>query len=264
MTIQLERYRQDLERLIKLGDAMLLDLARQLLPQSNLSESQAERLNDVKGLFEREYQTWFSEALAVVEQLLPSRKGEFAALYKRDIRRKGVTTETYSIEDWMLGIRAPTSIWLEGKLFEESMALSKFKAQLGILGACERRFQSSLFEIRTMVQADILDSELAAAKELLNSGYARAAGAITGVLLEKHLAEVALNHSVELGRKRPTLANLNEALKSSGVIDVPTWRQLQYFIDIRNLCTHRSGREPGRDEVQALIDGAEKVTKTIH
>ena len=66
-----------------------------------------------------------------------------------------------------------------------------------MLGSCKARFESSLFEIRQFVQADLLDSELDAAKELSKHTFTRAAGAVTGVALEKHLAQVCDNHAIK-------------------------------------------------------------------
>jgi hypothetical protein len=52
--------------------------------------------------------------------------------------------------------------------------------QLAILKAVKARFESSLFDIRQLVQSDLFDSELDAAKELAKHGFARAAGALAG------------------------------------------------------------------------------------
>ncbi len=52
-------------------------------------------------------------------------------------------------------------------------------------------------------------------------------------------------------------------LKKDGIIDTPLWRQIQRLGDIRNLCDHNKEREPTREDVQELIDGVEKITKTL-
>ena len=44
--------------------------------------------------------------------------------------------------------------------------IPQFDQQLAILGAVRARFESSLFDIRQLVQADLFDSELDAAGEL--------------------------------------------------------------------------------------------------
>ena len=55
----------------------------------------------------------------------------------------------------------------------------------------------------------------------------------------------------------------NDALKEGGVIDIPQWRFIQRLGDLRNLCDHNKDREPTKDEVAELIDGVDKLTKTV-
>ncbi|MCH7787417.1 MAG: hypothetical protein IIC22_07890, partial [Chloroflexi bacterium] len=54
-----------------------------------------------------------------------------------------------------------------------------------------------------------------------------------------------------------------ENLKSAGVVDIPDWRFIQRLGDLRNLCDHNKDREPTKDEINELIDGVEKITKTL-
>jgi len=55
----------------------------------------------------------------------------------------------------------------------------------------------------------------------------------------------------------------NDALKNSNVIDTPTWRFVQRLGDLRNLCDHNRDREPTKKEVNELIEGIGKITKTV-
>ena len=52
-------------------------------------------------------------------------------------------------------------------------------------------------------------------------------------------------------------------MKNNKVFDVPTWRQIQRFGTIRNLCDRNKGAEPTPQEVEELVSGVEKVTKSI-
>ena len=114
-----------------------------------------------------------------------------------------------------------------------------------------------------MTRADLFDSEMDKASELLKDGFLRSAGVIAGVVLEKHLNQVCLNHNVKIKKKNPNISDYNDALKKEGVIDVPNWRFIQRLGDLRNLCAHKKGREPTKDEVNEVIKGVEKVTKTL-
>jgi hypothetical protein len=91
----------------------------------------------------------------------------------------------------------------------------------------------------------------------------RAAGALAGVVLERHLQRVAANRQVKVAKKNPTIADLNDPLRSAGVYDVPTWRKIQHLADLRNLCSHQKDREPTADEVADLIAGVKSVVSNV-
>jgi hypothetical protein len=139
----------------------------------------------------------------------------------------------------------------------------RFSTQLKILKAVSGRFESSLFDIRQLVQADLFDSELDAARALVKHGFLRAAGAMAGVVLEKHLGQVTSNHKVTLRKQHPAISDFNEALKAANILDIPTWRLVQRLADIRNLCDHSKSRDPTVDETGELIDGVAKISKTV-
>jgi hypothetical protein len=131
------------------------------------------------------------------------------------------------------------------------------------LHSCLDRLDSILWNIRGALQADLFDDELSAAEDLFKKGHLRAAGALAGVTLERHLATVAENHEVKISKKNPTIADLNETLKTAEVYDVPDWRFIQRLGDIRNLAVHNKDREPTKDEIDDLIKGTQKIIKTI-
>lgn len=120
-----------------------------------------------------------------------------------------------------------------------------------------------MFDIRQLVQADLFDSELEAAKELSKHKFTRAAGALAGVVLERHLAEVCEKHNVKIVKKAPCISDLNNALKEASIIDIPQWRFVQHLGDIRNLCDHDKTSEPTPEQVDDLVAGVMKVTKTM-
>ena len=262
----LDKYRSDLDALTKLGEKMLADLhLRHLENEGKLKKEEKEKAKELYGVFEPNYQRWYTEARAVIRQLIPDRGKEFEDLYNSDSKRKDINATNYTIQDWLNGLRAGANSLTRVKLFDDFAVITmRFSTQLEILKAASRRFESSLLDIRQLVQADLFDSELDSARELAKHGFLRAAGAVAGVVLEKHLGQVVMNHSVQLRKKNPSISDFNELLKSNSVIDIPVWRQIQRLGDIRNLCDHGREREPTPDEVEELIAGAEKLTKTIY
>ncbi|MBK8579608.1 MAG: hypothetical protein IPN78_15745, partial [Candidatus Accumulibacter sp.] len=140
----------------------------------------------VKDAFEDNYQAWYTEAGSVIRQLIPDRSSEFQELYKGDGKRKTTEPQTYHIQDWLNGVRANTAKGTADKIFNDLAIVSlRFNTQTLILSAVQARFKSSLFDIKQLVQADLFDSELDAARELSKNGFHRAAGAVAGVVLEK-------------------------------------------------------------------------------
>lgn len=270
MNGNLSIYKKDLAKLTTIGEKMLWDtrLRSQDLEGKTIKSKSGElNLQEfkerIKGSFESEYQLWYTEALSVVKQLIPQRLVEFEFLYKGDARRKGINTSTYAIQDWMTGVRSGED-GLGEKFFDDfSIAINRFSAQLEILKAANSRFDNSLYDLRHIVQADFFDSELDSAQELLRKGFLRAAGAIAGVVLEKHLSEVCGNHSIKLRKKNLNISYFYELLKNNDVIDIATWRSIQRLGDLRNLCDHNKDRDPTKEEVAELLAGVDKASKTI-
>lgn len=262
----LDRFRADLARLSEQGTLLFYAMQRECIGNSRFDADFRKTLGDkatdiLKKLpdFKDTYQSWYSEAKSVVKQILPDRLSDFMRMNEKPRSRKEIDYENYVVADYLQGLR----VTYAGEVkVDGSAAISQFRQSLNILLACEKRFSSSLFDIRQLVHADLLDGELSAARELLRNKFSRAAGAVTGVVLESHLKAVLENRSLKIGKKNPALGDLSQALKDADVIDTPQWRKLQYLTDIRNKCDHKRNAEPTVDEVEELISGVEKTVKT--
>ena len=261
--MNIDRYERDLDALIDKGEGLYNAMEMECYPQElpslfkgNLGDEARERLQSLPPFVEA-YQPWYSEAMALVRQLLPARLADFTRHYEKPKSRQRLTRENYTIEDYLQGL----SITLSTE--ESCPALPRFEQQLNIVRSVRERFRSSLFDIRQLAQADLFDSELDAAKELAKKGFTRAAGAVAGVVLERHLKEVCGNHGVTVRKAKPTISDLNDALKNANAIDIPQWRSIQFLGDIRNRCDHANEAEPTADQVEDLMAGVAKVTKTV-
>jgi len=265
----LERFRKDVDRLVKqsrdLQLAMIIGAfgksnASEIMRSQGVSEQEIDKAKSESGAFGINYQGWYSECLALIKQLLPDRLQEFKALYERPPNRKEVSYVTYVIADFPISLQTSRG----GDIVADSKAaIPKFQNQIAILTAARTRFESSLYDIRQLVQSDLFDSEIESARELLKKGFLRAAGAIAGVVLEKHLKQVCADHNIKILKKNPGISDLNELLKSSEVIDIPQWRFIGLLADYRNVCDHNKSKEPTPEQVSDLIEGTDKVLKTI-
>lgn len=210
--------------------------------------------NDLR-YFVTHYETWYTQAYAVVKQLTPDRLTDFALLYSNP-KRKELSLDTYCISD------ALRTIFHKDNRYGPWTAALCVCRQVMMLQACMERFENRVYDIKTILQADIFDSEIESAKHLFKMGFLRAAGAICGVIIEKHFADVCKSHGITIKKKSPTIADFNDALKDE-VYDIVEWRRMQRLGDIRNLCDHNKNREPTKDEVNELISGTERIVKTI-
>lgn len=268
MASNIDRFKKDLEALVAKGKLLQFSMERQTAGRKEFDAQINKTLGGkadafLKALppFEDEYQAWYSEAMAIIRQVLPDRLDDFKRHYEKPKNRKDITFENYHIEDFLQGLKV-TRFGSE-VVVDASAAIPRFSQQLAILAAAEKRFESSLFEIKQLVQADLFDSEIDAARELLKQKFSRAAGAIAGVLLEKHLAQVCHDHGVTIPKTHPAISDLNDLLKNSGVIEVAQWRFIQHLGDLRNLCDHNKKQEPTDTQVTDLIDGVAKTMKTV-
>jgi hypothetical protein len=247
-----ERYKTDLGNLVNAGKMIAVAIQYKSDPgTAKKTGLKPEELPEPR----QAYQAWYSEALACVRQLLPDRVDDFIGYYKPLKPRKSLNWANYTMSDYMVG----TTI---DHVVPEHSALSAIYNQYQILEGVLKRFESTLFDIRALVHADMLDDELSAAEELNKHGFPRGAGAIAGVVLEAHLAETCERHGIKLSVKNSTISPLNDALKKADIIDTVAWRFIQHLGDIRNKCDHK-GDDPAKDEVAELINGVRKVTKTV-
>ncbi len=212
--------------------------------------------------FHDAYQPWYSEAKVLVKQFLPDRLSDFVRHYEKPATRKDLNHSNYVIEDYLRGVSVTRGDFMGQKVVGPDSAIPRFRQQLAILKSVSARFESSLFDIRQLEQADLFDSELDAAEELGRKRFTRAAGAVAGVVLERHLAHVCENHAVKVAKKGPTISDLNDALKNATVIDVPQWRFVQHLGDIRNICDHDKKAEPRRSRsMTSLLVSREQLRR---
>jgi len=219
------------------------------------SRSAIDRLRD-----EIQYQKFYTISSELVRQIMPSRYQEFCLLY-RDEKRKTIDLNTYTIRDYLNGIAIKR---LGDPVFDTaSVAFTKFMIQVSILSSLKQSLDSVLVDLRTIVSADLYDSEVEACRGLAKAKHLRSAGALAGVILEKHLGSVVLSKSLSTPKRNPTIADLTEVLKANNTIDTVQWRGLQRLADIRNLAVHAKGREPTPEEISELIDGVDKTLKVL-
>lgn len=210
--------------------------------------------------FQIEYQQFYSTALRLLEILGRDRLIEFRSYYEIDPKRKRMGYGSYAIQDYIKGLvplpniepsfDAPRQIW------------TAIYNQVTILKSLDSRIEGVLSDITGGVRAQFQDAELDTARSLMKTSL-RAAGALAGVVLEGHLQGVALSHAVPITKKHPTIADLNDPLKGASIYPTESWRKISYLADLRNICCHKKGDEPTKEQTQELIDGVNWAVKNI-
>ena len=263
-----DKFEADLNRLIRFGEELSTALLHEFNKKQMKSRSRQQSSdNDTKAIepnlpdFKQEYQLWYSETLALLKQVLPDRVDDFRSHYEYPRVRKAIHFENYVVRDYLQGLIMQN---YQGQVIVDGRAaVPEFEQQLAILKSAKSTFTSSLFDIRTILQADLFDTEIDSAQAFLKAGFLRPAGAICGVVIEKHLKQVCENHKLSIRKKHPTISDFNDTLKSGNVIEVSQWRFIQYLADIRNICSHNKEEEPKKEQVEELITSTKKVLKTI-
>lgn len=255
-----DRYTKDITRLAAQGGKLALKMQLDADPEAPVvhpfTAEELKNLPDIRST----YQQWYSEALAIVSQLIPEREEDFRSYYAPKGVRKDILYSNYTMSDYLRG----TTVTRGGeRIVGPPAAIPAIFQQFNIVSGLANRFSSTLYDIKTLLHADLMDDELQAAEELNKNGFQRGAGAMAGVVLEGHLAAVCSRHKIPLRKKDPTISDLNDALKAASIADVAQWRFIQHLGDLRNKCDHKKANDPTKEEVAELIEGVRKMTKTL-
>lgn len=254
---KIKQLKQEIEEHINLGEKLYY---RMLLDCNAGDESLIKEMKKLKlPYFEGEYEQWYTKSIYILKQTLQERLEDFKLSYKSE-HRKEIDFQSYSIYDYLLGIVMKRG---EEIIIDRDTAIPKMRNQISIMKSCSDRFDSILYDIKDIVQADLFDDELEAAREINKKGFVRGAGAIAGVVLESHLSTVCEKHSLKIKKTNPSINDYNQLLKDNDIIDTPTWRFVQHLADVRNTCDHKKTIDPKQEAVDELIDGVSRITKTV-
>lgn len=116
-----------------------------------------------------------------------------------------------------------------------------------------------LTSVKNLVQAEVFDSELEQASELLSSGYVAAAAVVAGVVLETTLRNLCSEHQIALGK----LDKMNADLAKNSIYNSLVQKRITALAGIRNSAAHGKTDEFTRDDVVNMISEIEKFVSNI-
>jgi hypothetical protein len=191
--------------------------------------------------FKLDYQDWYSSCCALLERNYnKERTSEFKSKYENNI--KTILSANYITQ------------------YAEYEFIDSFKHQASILNALPPYLEQKLSIMELTVASTLMDDELLEAEYLLKKGFIRAAGALAGVVLERHLKMLCDKNEPKLKYpKNATISKLSDILKDNNLLDIPEWRKIEFLGDIRNKCDHDKKVEPKKEEVAKLISEVEEM-----
>jgi len=129
---------------------------------------------------------------------------------------------------------------------------SSFKELLAILSAAKEDYEGGyLFNLKSLVKAEVLDDATEQAQALLDSGYKDPACVVAGISLEVAIKEIATRQGIALGK----LDKMNADLCKAGVYNVAKQKQITAWADLRNKAAHGEWAEYNDADVQDMLSG---------
>jgi hypothetical protein len=111
-----------------------------------------------------------------------------------------------------------------------------------------------LSSVRNLVQAEIFDSELDQAKELLSAGYYSAAAVIAGVVLETALRDLCHQRAIPVAK----LDKMNADLAKVGQYNSLVQKRITALAGVRNSAAHGNTNEFSKEDVSSMINEVER------
>jgi hypothetical protein len=131
----------------------------------------------------------------------------------------------------------------------------QFKRMRSVFAAAMEDYKGGfLTSIKNLIQADVFDSELEQAKELLVNGYKVAAAVIAGVVLETTLRDLCTRE----GLSHSKLDKMNADLAKAGIYNKLQQKRITALADIRNGAAHGKSGEFSDDDVNSMIRDVEQ------
>lgn len=116
-----------------------------------------------------------------------------------------------------------------------------------------------LHSVRSLVQAELFDTELDQARELLKGGFKLAAAVIAGVVLETSLRQACADAGIEPG----SLNRMNAELSKAGVYNVLMQKQITALGEVRNKAAHGEAEEFNERDVSDMIASVERIVSEL-
>lgn len=205
--------------------------------------------------FEVGYQRWYSRALPLLKELAPDRYAEFQRYYSRDSNADLHHCHDLVIQDYICELDS------EHPIITREQAHRCFSVQLAILKSVADRLAWSQVSTDDQAERGMQLEMLESARGLLDIDE-RAAGVVTGTVLETWLRKLSARHKVTFRKQRPPLREYVDALHSAKVLDIPVHSQAVWLAELDRR-SRTKGEPPTKLQVRDLIDGSRWLITNI-
>ncbi|MCI5072600.1 HEPN domain-containing protein [bacterium] len=128
-----------------------------------------------------------------------------------------------------------------------------FKECLGIVKAALSDYEDGfLFDLKSLVQAELLGDFIDQCEELFESNYISAAASLCGAVLEDSLRKLSLKNNIKIDDKTK-ISVLNANLAKKNIYSKLVSKQIIALADIRNNADHGHHKEFTDDDVKNMI-----------
>ena len=111
-----------------------------------------------------------------------------------------------------------------------------------------------LFNLRSLVKAEVLSDATEQAEALLTAGYKDPACVVAGIALEVAIKELATRNSIPLSK----LDKMNVDLCKVGIYNVAKQKQVTAWADLRNKAAHGQWASYSDADVRDMLAGVER------
>jgi len=139
------------------------------------------------------------------------------------------------------------------QLFTDYPKWPQVNQAFGVLLAAKEDYEKeALFEVRSLIEAELFDEFLEQAEYLLKAEYYQPAAIIAGCVLEDGLRKLCNREGITLPDK-PKLDRMNSELAKSGVYNKLTQKKITSLADLRNSAAHGKWNEFEKTDVEEMI-----------
>ena len=129
---------------------------------------------------------------------------------------------------------------------------------IGILESAKNDFENGyMFNVRTLVKAELGDEILEQAKGLLQGNYKDIACVLAGIALELAIKDLCSRNKISTN-DRSKAEQLNIELRKAEIYNESMRKQVTAWIALRNHAAHGEWNEYNQADVKNLIDGVER------